>query len=130
MAKGYSEDIRRLVINKNKQGKALKEIMDELQVSESFVYSVLRNYRLTNQIATIKKKSGRKRKLSEEQLEEIRQMIVKQPDSTLEEIKESLGLEIAISTLHYIVRDSLNFRYKKNATPQRATSRRCGEEKK
>lgn len=113
MAKAYSNDIRKLVIDKKKQGLKTRQIMQELNVSESFITKVMKNYTLTKQVASTKKKVGRKRKFDEKQLEAIKNSITTQPDITLEEINEQLGLNVAISTLHYTIKNYLKFVYKK-----------------
>ena len=68
---------------------------------------------------------GRKPALTPQALEEIKNLILAQPDITLEEIKEEMQLDICLSAIHRIIKGKLGFTYKKrqympaNATPKR-----------
>jgi len=120
MAKAYSEDLRKRVIDKSKLGKAVSEITGELMVSKTFVYDMITLDKETGGISPRKGKPGRKPSISEADLERLRQEIMTTPDITLEEVKETLGLSVAISTICDAINYKLDLRYKKKLfTPAR-----------
>jgi transposase len=61
-------------------------------------------------------KAGKKPRLSPEQLEEVKQRIIKQPDITLLELIEEMRLPVCESALCKIVNKKLGLRRKKNGS--------------
>lgn len=58
-------------------------------------------------------KCGRPAALNGNELEQMRQLILDNPDITLEEIKEEMQLDICVSAIHRIIKGKLGFTYKK-----------------
>ena len=56
---------------------------------------------------------GRKPALTTGKLDELKGLILAQPDITLEEIKEKMQLDICLSAIHRIIKGKLGFTYKK-----------------
>jgi transposase len=114
MSKPYSLDLRNRVIMKNKEGKSVKKIAEELEVKKSFVYDMLDLYRKSGSAEPKPATGGRKATIDDECLEEIKALVLETPDITLQEIKDELNLNISISVISDTVKHKLNLRYKKN----------------
>ena len=50
MPKPYSEDLRKRVIDKTSEVKTVKQIMDELDVKETFVYAMRKLHKNTGSV--------------------------------------------------------------------------------
>ena len=139
MPKPYSNDLRKRVIDAKLRGNTEEKIALEKEISKSTVTKIWSLYRKTGNYQPLPNPSGRKPKLSEEQLGQIKKTIEEQPDTayfvhstsiTLQELKDKFCLPISISALSKNVRFKLNLHYtctmyevrsKKNAIPRRAT---------
>ena len=113
MAVAYSQDLRKRVLQKKEKGKTVHEIMEELGVSKTFVYDMIALEKKTGDVMPKKGKPGPKPSLDENDLNRIRNLIFQTPDMTLEEIKEELGLNVAISTICDAINYKLKLKYKK-----------------
>lgn len=120
MGKPYSIDLRERVIQKHKEGKSVSEIEKELSVKTTFVYDMLKLYRETGSVEAKPPTGGRKPAITEEILSQMEALILETPDITLQEIKDELGLTVAISVICDAVNKKLNLRYKKNPFRHRA----------
>lgn len=118
MAKPYSIDLRERVIIKFLEGKSVKEIVKELNVKKSFVYAMLKLYKETGSVEPKRGNRGRKPSLNEEKLILIEAEIRKNPDITLQELKERLNLNVALSTLCDAINNKLKLKYKKKLYTQ------------
>jgi len=121
MPKPYSNDLRKRVIDAKLRGETEEKIALEKEVSKSTVTQIWFLFRKTGSYHPLPNPSGRKPKLSEEQLSQIKKTIEEQPDITLQELIDEFNLPISISALSKNVRFKLNLHYKKNAIPRRAT---------
>ena len=121
MPKPYSNDLRKRVIDAKLRGDTEEKIALEKEVCKSTVTKIWSLYRKTGSYQPLPNPSGRKPKLSEEQLSQIKKTIEEQPDITLQELIDEFNLPISISALSKNVRFKLNLHYKKNAIPRRAT---------
>ena len=118
-----SIEIRKLIIAAREAGKSVVEIMNTYNIKQTAVYSL---YKLVNETGSVEprpNKRGRKPALNEEQLRNLEQLIIDNSDITLEEIKEQMDLKISLSAISRIIRNKLNYHYKKNATPKRTATR-------
>jgi len=88
-------------------------IVARLEVNQNAVYSLIRLYKETGDIKPRENNNGRKSKLNEEDLINIRNEIAGQSDLTLVEIKEKLRLPISISALCRIIKNKLKLTFKK-----------------
>lgn len=91
-------------------------------MSADFVRQLKRRRRETGSIEPLPRNSGPKRKLSAPE-DRRRALIQEQPDATLEELRERLGIEVPLSTLWYAI-DRMKLSVKKNRMRQRAAARR------
>jgi len=113
MAAPLSMDLRKRIIAGFERGETVKEIMVRLEVSQNATYSLIRLYKETGDVKPLGIKTGRKSKLNDEDLTNIRKAIADESDITLEEIIEKLDLPISISGLSRIINNKLNITYKK-----------------
>ena len=107
--------VRKLIVDARQDGMTIKETAKVFKVCTSTVTKLMRRYKETGSLEPMKPMNGRKPSLSCEQLSKITETIQKQPDITLEEIKETLDLPISISRLCRIIKYKLKFVFKKNS---------------
>ena len=118
-----SIEIRKLIIAARDDGKSVTEIMQTFQVKRTAVYNLYELVKETGSIEPRPSKRGRKPALNKEQLEELEQLIIANSDITLAEIKSEMDLEISLSAISRIIRNKLDYHYKKNSTPKRTATR-------
>lgn len=119
MPNPFSDDLRERVVKALQKGIPVKEIVDSFDMKKSTVYKWRERYKRTGEFKSSPQNGGRKSNLSNEQLEQISEKILSQPDITLLELKEKLDLPVCISALCRIIKNKLKFNFKKNATRQR-----------
>src|SRR3954463_16062456 len=94
----YSQDLRQRVLDTVQRGEgSLRQIARRFLVSLSFVTRLLRTYRSTGSLQPQPHRGGNPAKLGPEDLERLRELVRQQPDATLEELKQRLG--VACSTM-------------------------------
>jgi len=108
-----SIEIRQKVINAHKLGMSVKDICRFFDLKPAAVYDLIRLERNTGDITPQTNKCGRKPALTAEDLEWLRLLIECEPDITLADIKDELGLQISIGAISNYVRNILGFNYKK-----------------
>jgi transposase len=113
MPKPLSDDLRKRIIDSKLRGDSESKIASEKEVNKSTVTKLWSKYRSTGNYAPRSTIRGRKPKLSERQLEQVRQTIVGRPDITLRELIDMLSLPVCVSALCRTVRNKLGFRFKK-----------------
>jgi len=120
MAKPYSIDLRKRVIQKHKEGKSVPEIEKELSVKTTFVYDMLRLYKETGSVEPKLPTGGKKSSITDEILLQMEALVLETPDMTLQEIKDELRLSVSLSVICDALNKKLNLRYKKNSFRHRA----------
>ncbi|MDR1501078.1 MAG: IS630 transposase-related protein [Prevotella sp.] len=108
-----SIEIRQKVIKAHKRGISVVDICRIMDLKPAAVYDLIRLEKNTGDITPKTFKCGRKPALTAEQLGELELLIKANPDITLEEMKEELGLQISIGAISCYVRNKLGFNYKK-----------------
>jgi transposase len=89
----YSHDLRKRVIDTVERGDgSLRQIAQRFLVSVSFVTRLLRHYRTTGSLDPKPHGGGRRPTLGPAQLKQLRALLRKQPDATLEELRQRLGV--------------------------------------
>lgn len=111
--KTYSKEFRERVIKAIERGEAPLSIAERLEVCFSWVYKLLKRYRTTGSYEPLPFNGGVKPKLSESDLEFLRQTVQQHPDATLEELKEMTGFPVSIATISRALKKRLNISYKK-----------------
>lgn len=106
-------EVRKKIIEARKSGMLIREISRAYMVSVNAVNCLLRMERETGDITPKTHLRGRKPALNSQQLEQMRELIISEPDITLEEIRENMSLTIKKSAISKIINEKLGFRYKK-----------------
>jgi len=120
--RAYSKDLRERVIKAVERGEAPLSIAQRLEVGFGWVYSLLRRYRATGNYEALPLNAGAKPKLSESDLELLRQTIQEHPDATLEELKDLTGFSVSIATISRALNKRLRITVKKNTPCKRTKS--------
>ncbi len=107
------------------KGGGTVEAAERFEVSTSFVRKLKQRRRETGRIEAYPRRSGPKPKLKKHE-SRLRALIKAQPDATLEELRDRLGVKVPLSTVWYAI-DRLGLSVKKNRTRQRAGARRRTE---
>ena len=119
----YSLDLRRRVLADSDAGMPTKQVAEKYGVSGTWVRSLKQRRRETGEIAP-RVGGGRKPKIDRVKLVEL---VEAQPDATLAELRERLGIECALSAI-WTALDQLRITFKKKrCTPLSKTGQtsRC-----
>ncbi len=96
----YSEDLRRRVVETIQRGDgSVRQIASRFLVSVSFVVRLLHLHRTTGSVEPRTHGGGNPAVLGPEDLERLRELIRKQPDATLKECHDKLGLSCSLMTI-------------------------------
>ena len=130
MANTIPTEMRRRILKAYDEGQGTRaEVARRFQVSEDFVKKLLKQRKRTGEIAPRHRNSGRKPKITPTHRKQMRKMIEKQPDLTLEEIREKVGLECTVQAVHYALQ-GMGLTYKKRRSMRASktvpTSRKRG----
>ena len=99
MRNAITNEIRKIIINHMEEGKSVLEIARFLRISPSAVYNIWNKYQETGDYTPLPQNSGRKPKITDEQMQRVFDKIKEQADITLEELIEELELPIKKSAL-------------------------------
>ena len=120
MGKAYSVDLRQRVLATCGEGVEPEAVAKRYRVSRSWVFRMLKQQRETGRIEPLYGKPGPKPVLAEH-LGRLKAVVGKQPDATLEELRQALGIQVGISTLWRGLRD-LGLTLKKSHPRRRAAT--------
>ena len=112
MPKAYSSDLRERVIAACDQGERAAAVAKRFAVSESFIEKLKQRRRARGTVAATPHAGGRQPLLAA-QSERIRAQLQAKPDTTFEELRDGLGLSVALSTVWYHLK-RLGLTFKKN----------------
>lgn len=114
----YSLDLRQRIVDCYENGEATqKAIAAKYSVCQRTVASFLKLKRETGDCAPKPRAGGPKFKLDEDEKQRLKDSVRAQPDATLEELKEKLGLAVSIMTIHRALK-RMKARYKKKPSRQ------------
>jgi transposase len=105
--------IRQLIIERDESGVATSEIAEEFDLCPSGVRRIKQIFRERRTLQPLPKNSGAKSGLSEERKTKLRELLVQNPDATLEELRKELGVDVVLSTIHEWTK-KLGFSFKKS----------------
>jgi transposase len=115
-----SMDLRQRILKAYDRGDATREqVASRFEVSLGMVKKLIQQRRHTGDIAPRHHRSGRKPIILDSHRRELRALVSKQPDLTLEEIRKRLGLECTIQAIHYVLAD-MGLTYKKRLSVLRS----------
>src|SRR3954469_1018572 len=96
----YSQDLRKRVLQTIQRGDgSVRQIARRFLVSASFVTRLLRLHRSTGSLEPKPHGGGNPAVLTPEDLERLRELIRQQPDATLEECRQRLGVDCSLMTI-------------------------------
>lgn len=95
----YSMDLRKRVLAACDAGHKTKEVATLFGVSPSWLRRLKQRRRESGRIEAYPRNSGRKPVLNEAARERLKELVRQQPDATLGELRELLGVHLSISTL-------------------------------
>jgi len=131
MAKAYSDDLRRRILQAYEQGEGSEAgLAQRFRVSVSYVKKIRRRLRQTGKMERVPHHPGRKPKFTPPVREQLRRWLEQQPDLTLAELQEQLRqhvrLSVSLPSL-WMVLGKIGMRLKKShSTRKSATRRRTG----
>src|SRR5664279_3708564 len=101
----YSEDLRRRVVDavERREG-SMRQIARRFVVSLSFVVRLMRRRRDTGSIAPKPYRGGRRPALGPMEQERLRALIREQPDATLAELRDRLGVACSLMAVSRALR--------------------------
>src|SRR3954447_19898185 len=96
----YSHDLRQRVLDTVRRGEgSLRQIARRFLVSASFVTRLLRTHRDTGALEPKPQGGGNPAVLTPQDLERLRALIRQQPDATLQECRQRLGVSCSTRTI-------------------------------
>jgi transposase len=96
----YSQDLRKRVLDTVQRGEeSLRQIACRFLVSLSFVTRLVQRHRSTGSLQPKPHGGGNPPVLSPEDLERLRELVRQQPDATLEELRQRLGISCCLMTI-------------------------------
>ena len=111
--KTTSLDLRKRIVETYDEGKwTQEEVAKRFRVSLGMVKKLVLQRRRTGQIEARHGYSGRKARLLPERGQQLKALVAKEPDLTLAEIKERLGLDYTVGAIHWVL-GRLGLTYKK-----------------
>jgi transposase len=115
-----SVDLRQRILKAYDRGDATREqVASRFEVSLGMVKKLIQQRRHSGDIAPRHHRSGRKPIILDSHRRELRSLVSKQPDLTLEEIRARLGLACTIQAIHYVLAD-MGLTYKKRRSVLRS----------
>lgn len=124
-------EARKLLVQAYEQTHDAQTVAKSFQVSASTVYRLSGQMKKTGSVDIQTSRRGRKPSLTQEDLQDIDQLIIAQPDITIDEIIEKRGLSVSNETVRKAV-IGLGYVYKKKSfyAAERERVRCCGNERK
>ena len=96
----YSMDLRERVVAAVDQNKGTRQqIADWFDVSTSWIRRLLQRRREVGSIAPLPHGGGQKPALDDQGCERLRALVAQDPDATLEELCERIGVPISVSAM-------------------------------
>lgn len=107
--KPYSVDLRQKIIDVYQEGNvSQRQLARQFRVALSFIQKLIKQYKETGNIAPKVRTKQTPTKLTDEQLQLLKQLVAENPEATLQELREKLaaiaGVTISISTVHRMLR--------------------------
>jgi transposase len=96
--RAYSMDLRVRVMADVDQGLTTKAAAEKYRVSRDWVRKLKRFRRQTGSFAAREQRVSHATKLDQE-LPRLQQLVLERPDATLKELREALGVQVAIGTV-------------------------------
>jgi len=131
MARAYSNDLRRKLLEAHEQGQGtLEELAEEFRVSLGFAKKISAALRRTGRMERTEQRHGRINQVTALVQERLREWLRQQPDRTLGELqrqlREQMHVSVSVPRLWVVLRQ-MQLRLKKSrSTPRSRTLRKTG----
>ncbi len=131
MARAYSNDLRRKLLEAHEQGQGtLEELAEEFGISLGFAKKISAALRRTGRMERVEQRHGRINRVTPLVQERLREWLRQQPDLTLgelqRELRERMQVPLSIPRLWVVLRQ-MKLRLKKSrSTPRSRTRRKTG----
>ena len=121
MKKPISLDLReRIVTAYDEKAGTREEIAKRFKVSLGMVKKLLAQRARTGDLQARYRYCGRKARLEPEHGRQMKELVAREPDLTLEEIKQRLGLEYTVAAVHWVLtRMGLTYKKRRSMRPSR-----------
>ena len=116
----YSIDLRTRVLADWDAGMKADDVAAKYRVSRAWVHRLVQRRRETGEIEPRRQTKFRARTLATEHEDRLRALVTAQPDRTLVELRDGLGISVGLATIWRAL-GRLNLTVKKNRTRRRAT---------
>ena len=128
MAKAYSNDLRRKLLEAHDRGEgSLRELAERFGVSSPYAWKISAQRKRTGQVERVEQRHGPESKVTAGVEQQLRSWVRQQPDMTLEELQERLWktvrLQVSLARLWQVLR-RLQLGLKKNRSRPRNKTRR------
>lgn len=120
--KSYSLDLRQKIIEvRQKEKLSIRKLAERFKVAKSFVQKILKQFQETGDVRAKKRGGSPPRKLNDEQVVTLVEIIDENNDATLEEIgvllEEKTNVKVSTTTIWNISK-KLNYSFKKKQCMQ------------
>jgi transposase len=123
-----SMDLRQRILKAYDRGDVTREqVATRFDVSLGMVKKLIQQRRTCGNIAPRYDRCGRKPIILDNHRREMRILLKKRPDLTLEEIREQIGLTCTIQAIHYVL-DDMGMTYKKRLSALQSNLARMSPE--
>jgi transposase len=113
MKRPVSLDLRQRILDSYDQKEGTRDqIAIRFRVSLGMVKKLLQQRRRTGDIACGYHRCGRKPKIVPAHRQNLRQLLARKPDLTLEELRRAAGLDCTLQAIHYVL-ENMGLTYKK-----------------
>jgi transposase len=121
MKKPISLDLReRIVAAYDEKEGTREELAKRFKVSLGMVKKLLAQRTRTGDLRARYRYCGRKARLLPEHGRQMKELVAKEPDLTLEEIKQRLGLEYTVAAIHWVLaRMGLTYKKRRSMRPSK-----------
>jgi transposase len=111
--KALSIDLReRILATYDKEDATREQVAKRFRVSVGMVKKLIQQRRHTGEIGSRRHLCGRKPRILENHRGQMRDLVNKKPDITLNELREAVGLNCTLPAIHYVLED-MGLSYKK-----------------
>ena len=102
--KTLSVDLRERIVAAYDRGDSTRaHIASRYNVSEGMVKKLLQQRRRTGDIAPRHRFSGAKPKITSKHQQHLRRLVRDNPDMTLEELRDAIGVACTVQAVHYVL---------------------------
>lgn len=120
--KSYSLDLRQKILEvRQKEKLSIRKLAERFKVAKSFVQKILKQFQETGDVRAKKRGGSPPRKLNDEQVVKLVEIIEENNDATLEEIgvllKEKTNVKVSATTIWNISK-KFNYSFKKKQCMQ------------